>query len=176
MKTQDAIIEAVFDKYKHLIGKDFDRYKNHAYRVFLNCLLYDDTTANRQKYAIAAAFHDIGIWTAHTFDYLNPSVAAAESYLIESGKQEWLTEIAMMIQFHHKIKAYQGQYQQTVECFRKADWTDVSLGLLAFGQDGKKASQIRKTFPNCGFHLFLLRQAVANFLKHPLRPLPMFRI
>ena len=36
--------------------------------------------------AIAAAFHDIGIWTAGTFDYLEPSVRVAAAYLTGTGR------------------------------------------------------------------------------------------
>jgi hypothetical protein len=33
----------------------------------------DMKNGNEEKYAIAAVFHDIGIWTTHTIDYLDPS-------------------------------------------------------------------------------------------------------
>ncbi len=60
------------------MGADYDKYKNHVYRVFLNCLLIDSEKNNEEKYAIASVFHDVGIWTNHTFDYLDPSIEQAK--------------------------------------------------------------------------------------------------
>ncbi len=157
------------------MGVDFDRYKNHVYRVFLNSLLIDNDKSNEEKYAIAAVFHDIGIWTDQTIDYIDPSVEQAKNYLNETGKQDWIEEIGLMIYWHHKISKYQGIYEKTVENFRKSDWIDVSLGLITFGFDKQKINENRKKILNLGFHLFLLKATGKNFLKHPLNPLPMFK-
>jgi hypothetical protein len=61
-----------------------------------------------------------------------------------------------------------------VETFRKADWIDVTLGLFTYGFDKKTISTYRKSLPDLGFHLFLVKQITKNLLKHPLNPLPMF--
>ena len=53
---------------------------------FLNCLLIDCEKNNEEKYAIASVFHDVGIWTDHTFDYLDPSIEQAKIYLTEIKK------------------------------------------------------------------------------------------
>lgn len=45
---------------------------------------------NAEKYAIAAVFHDIGIWTNHTLDYLDPSAGQAKAYLTETGSRNGL--------------------------------------------------------------------------------------
>ena len=127
------------------------------------------------KYAIASAFHDIGIWTDHTFDYLEPSIKQAKLYLAEIDKKEWLEEISAMIYWHHKLSRYKGKYDAVVENFRKADWIDVSFGLKTFGFDNTKISENLKAFPNLGFHWFLLKQSLGHFIKKPLRPLPMFK-
>ena len=127
------------------------------------------------KYAIASAFHDIGIWTDHTFDYLAPSIKQAKLYLAEIDKQEWIEEISSMIYWHHKISRYKGKYDTVVENFRKADWIDVSFGLKTYGFEHTKISENLKTFPNHGFHWFLLKQSLRYFIKKPLKPLPMFK-
>lgn len=175
MNYLDHTIENIFSPFQSIIGKDLPRYKNHVYRVYLNCLLMDDNTANREKYAIAAVFHDIGIWTDHTFDYLAPSIKQAKLYLAGINKPEWAEEISAMIEWHHKVSSYKGDYETTVETFRKADWIDVSLGLKTFGADKVKIRENRKTIPNLGFHWFLVKQSLRNFLKTPLKPLPMFK-
>jgi len=157
------------------MGYDFERYRNHVCRVFTNCLLIDSAKINVEKYAIAAVFHDIGIWTNHTFDYLDPSAEQAKAYLEKPGRQEWIEEITLMIYWHHKVTKYHGKHEELVESFRKADWIDVSLGLLSFGYDKQKINDTRKSLPNLGFHIFLIKGTVGNFFRHPLNPLPMFR-
>lgn len=172
LKTIDAILA----RFKDLIGADFNRYKNHVCRVYLNCVMMDTDASNNEKYAIAASFHDIGIWTNQTFDYLAPSEHQAKQYLSENKREEWIEEIRAMIHFHHKVTRYRGPDERTVDIFRKADWIDVSLGLVKFGQSSRTIAETKKRFPNLGFHSFLLKESSKNFLKHPLRPLPMFRI
>lgn len=172
--TNDTI-ENIFSKFQSIIGKDIHIYKNHVYRVYLNCLIIDSNSSNEPKYAIASVFHDIGIWTDHTFDYLVPSIAQAKQYLKEVNKEEWFEEISSMIYWHHKLSRYKGK-DETVENFRKADWIDVSFGLKTFGLDRTKIRRNLKTIPTLGFHFFLLKKTLNQFLKTPLRPLPMFKI
>lgn len=168
-------IEALMEPHKPALGKDYERYRNHVLRVFLNCQLLDHAEDNQEKYAIAAVYHDIGIWTDHTFNYLEPSIAEAKKYLAGTGRSDWNDEIATMIYWHHKIKPYKGDFETTAETFRKADWIDVSLGLLSYGGDKKTMAMYRGQFPNKGFHFFLVKQAAKNFLKHPLNPIPVFK-
>jgi len=175
MEYPDMIIESLLQKYKPSLGPDYEKYRNHVYRVFLNCLLIDNETNNKMKYSITAVFHDIGIWTNNTFDYLHPSIRQAEVYLHEINKREWIEEITGMIYWHHKITRYKGNHELTVETFRKADWIDVSLGLRTFGYDKLAIGKIRKKLPNRGFHWFLIKEAFNNSLKHPLNPIPVFK-
>jgi len=175
MEYQNQAIENLLWNFKDDIGPHYDKYKNHVHRVFLFCRLMDDDKSNVEKYAIASIFHDIGIWTKHTFDYLKPSIEQACIHLTKIGRQDWIEEISLMISFHHKISRYRGKHELIVENFRKADWIDVSLGLLNLGVDKKKIKEIRKTIPTLGFHRFLLAVSLNNFLKHPLNPLPMFK-
>lgn len=176
MAGSNPTIDSMLDRYSSLIGRDYGRYKNHVYRVFLNCLLLDGKPGNEEKYAIAAAFHDIGIWTDNTLDYLQPSIARAKEYLKEAGRTEWIEEISLMIDMHHKWSKYQGKCEETVEAFRKADWIDVSLGLITFGVDRQATEANRKKYPNSGFHQFLIAATAKALLNNPLRnPLPMFK-
>jgi hypothetical protein len=175
MEYQSQIIENLLLKFKEDIGPDYYKYKNHVYRVFLNCVLMDDDKSNEEKYAIASVYHDIGIWTNHTFDYLQPSIEQARIHLNNIGKQDWIEEITLMISWHHKISRYLGKHETIVENFRKADWIDVSFGLIKFGVDKKKIKENKRIWPTLGFHRFLLKACLKNFLRHPFNPLPMFK-
>ena len=175
MIYRNETIDNLLERHRNALGGDYDKYRNHVYRVFLNCLLIDKKKVNEEKYAIAAVFHDIGIWTNHTIDYLDPSAEQASMYLNEIGKQEMLSEIVVMIQWHHKTTQYQGMHAAITESFRRADWMDVSLGVFNFGIDRKAIQQNRKLFANRGFHLFLANKLFKNFFRHPYNPLPMFR-
>ena len=171
---QHLIIEALFAAYSDVLGNDMEKYKNHVYRIF-NYSLYLSKNEEAEKYAIAAFFHDIGIWTNHTFDYLQPSIALAKQYLIHSGKVNWSEEIVLMIDHHHKISSYKGNFASTTEIFRKADWSDVSLGLIHFEIPATFTQQAKTQFPYKGFHFFLVKLFFKNLLRHPLKPLPMFK-
>ena len=61
-----------------------------------------------------------------------------------------------------------------VEVFRRADLVDVPLGFLKQGVPRKFVREVQRQFPNCGFHLRLLKLWVRWFPRHP-RPLPMMR-
>lgn len=175
MITTNPVIEEVLLAYRSVLGNHYHKYRNHVYRVFLNCLLLDTDGNHTEKYAYAAAFHDIGIWTNQTIDYLEPSISQACSYLAAKEKNELIADITLMIYWHHKVKPYKGISETIVENFRRADWIDVSLGLLHFKTDKKEIAKNRRTFPNLGFHWFLIKKLVSNFFRNPLHPLPMFR-
>ncbi len=173
----DAVLKVHFQDAKHQL----EMYKNHVQRVYNLCLSQDQSEENRLKYAIAAVFHDIGIWSKNTFDYIEPSIIEAKMYLEKEGHAHLVKEVSIMIEMHHKRSAYTGENKNTVEVFRMADWMDVSLGLYhrasrrtGFGIDKKLYSNLTKQFPYKGFHYFLLKQTFKNFLKNPMNPLPMF--
>ncbi|MEQ1799730.1 MAG: hypothetical protein ABL872_17370 [Lacibacter sp.] len=175
MQIANSIIENLLDRFRPLLGKDFQLYKNHVYRVYLNCLLIDKQKGNEEKYAIASVFHDLGIWTDHTFDYLVPSIEQLKLYLAEVEKNFLLEEITLMIDWHHKMSVYNGVHEEVVETFRKADWIDLSIGLKCFGHPKDEIKANRKLLPNSGFHWFLLKMSLKNFIRHPFNPLPMFK-
>ncbi|MFC5410200.1 hypothetical protein ACFPMF_12820 [Larkinella bovis] len=87
-------IDVLLQPFKPVMGADYDRYRNHVCRVFLNCWLLDRDDANLEKYAIAAVFHDIGIWTDRTIDYLAPSIAQASQYLTKTANRTGATKLA----------------------------------------------------------------------------------
>jgi hypothetical protein len=171
----NKIIEDLIQEFKPALGEDYSKYKNHVYRVFSNCILIDDQKINEDKYAIASVFHDIGIWTDNTIDYLEPSIEQAKIYLLRTNKKNVIDEVTHMIYWHHKINNYKGKYEEIVEAFRKADFIDVSLGLINFGFDRQTIKENNIKFPKLGFHIFLIKRIIKNFFRHPLKPLPMFK-
>ena len=174
MSNTNLVIDELLDPFKSVIGEEYNKYRNHVLRVYQNCLLLDSNKENQNKYAVAAVYHDIGIWTNKTIDYLDPSIEQAGIYLHKTGKEDWIEEISLMIYWHHKWSGYEGKYAVTTGNFRKADWIDVSLGLLTFGVNKIEIEKIRKAYPNLGFHNFLLKKISKNILEHPFNPLPMF--
>lgn len=172
----NSIIEDILLKYKDILGMDYEKYKNHVYRVFMFCQLIDENKNNIDKYAIASAYHDIGIWTDHTFDYLNPSIRNVEAYLHSIQRTEWIQEISLMIEMHHKILDFKSKAPLTIEIFRRADWIDVSFGLIKFNLKKSDIYLVRKSLPNSGFHKFLLALLFKNLLNHPLNPFPIFKL
>lgn len=171
-----SVIEEIFEQWEELLGADYWGYKNHVYRLvhFCSALCATDVKV-RQKFEVAACFHDVGIWANNTFDYLDVSAKLAKNHLIDIGKPEWVTEIALMIQLHHKIISYKNAAFPMVEVFRKADWVDVTKGKRGFGLLKSDVEAVMDAFPNHGFHKKLAELTKKEFRKNPFNPLPMLR-
>jgi hypothetical protein len=160
-------VDAILGAHRRELGADFDSYRNHACRVFLRCcrMLHEPDATTVEKVAIAAAFHDLAIWTAETWDYLQPSCLLARDYLAGIGHSDWAGEIEAMIAWHHKITPCRAA-GPLAEAFRRADWRDVLL--LPFPETSP-------ALPNAGFHLRLTALTWNWWKRHPLDPLPMLR-
>ena len=171
--TEIPTLDSILAAHAAEIGVDLTPYRNHTYRVANLCLAQADRHADAvEKVAIAVAFHDLGIWTDHTFDYLEPSVRLATTYLADAGLGAWTPEISAMIREHHKITAYRANPGWLVEPFRRADWIDVTLGALTFGTPRTFLRELQAAWPDAGFHKLLVRLELGHLLKHPLNPLP----
>ncbi|MEZ5284846.1 MAG: hypothetical protein R2712_08570 [Vicinamibacterales bacterium] len=118
-----------------------------------------------EKLAAAAVFHDLGIWTAGTFDYLEPSVALAVACLDARGRPEWVEEVAAMIRDHHKLRRSRGG--PLAEAFRRADWIDVTLGVRRFGIPRIVIRQMLERWPSAGFHRRLGQRVLARVRTPP---------
>ncbi|MDP3936610.1 MAG: phosphohydrolase [Deltaproteobacteria bacterium] len=176
IRTEEPIIEEVLDRWGGSIGKDLPAVRGHVYRMFNHTLaLADGSEATVRKAAVAAAFHDLGIWARGTFDYLAPSCDLAMAFLEERGWAELSEDVAAMILFHHKLTPCRGADASLVEAFRKADLVDLSMGLARLGLDRSHLAAARTAFPNAGFHRRILALGTRWALRHPLNPLPMFR-
>ena len=177
VEISNPLIEEALSPWRDTIGSVYEGYRGHVYRVFNFCLaLHPATDEDRAKLAIAVVFHDIGLWSDRTLDYLSPSVMQAQLYLERVGRGAWAEEIGLMIDRHHQITPYNSEARYPlVEVFRKADLADFSLGVLTGTISASNVKAIKREFPNAGFHLFLVITGVRWFLKHPLRPLPFLK-
>jgi hypothetical protein len=79
--TSVPTIDEVLRDHASELGHDFIGYRNHVYRVVNLYAAIVKGSAELEKIAIAAVFHDLGIWINKTFDYIAPSVALARVYL-----------------------------------------------------------------------------------------------
>jgi len=170
------LIDATLAPWRERLGDDFHGYRNHVYRVVNCCLaLQACDEVERDKICIAGCFHDIGIWSANTLDYLPPSLPPMKQWLEENGRADWYDEIALMITEHHRMSPYTGVHAPLVELFRRADLVDFSLGMVRAGLSRHWLAELRRVFPNAGFHTMLARRAFKWFLRHPLNPAPMMK-
>jgi hypothetical protein len=176
--TSLPTVEQVLNDHASELGHDLTAYRNHVYRVVNLCLAFvGDSRVELEKIAVAAVFHDLGIWTNHTFDYIAPSVALAREHLAARGRADWIPEIEAMIVDHHKVTTARARVegQSLVESFRRADWIDVSRGLRRFGLSRTFIAAVDATWPNAGFHRRLVELTIDRFWRHPLTPLPMVK-
>ncbi|MBO9716148.1 MAG: hypothetical protein J7507_04905 [Pseudoxanthomonas sp.] len=171
------VVDSVLERHAERIAADLPAYRNHVYRLINLMDAMAPIGANEYPaVATAAVFHDIGLWTAGTWDYLPPSVAAAEQWLREAGQAALVPLVRAMIENHHKLLPCPAGTDPRVENFRRADWCDVSLGLRRGGVPAARYRQILGHFPAHGFHRRLLALGVQLGWRRPWRPLPMFRL
>ena len=173
--TRIPTIDDVLNDHATALRDDFLAYRNHVYRIANLCVAIVGRR-ELEKIAVAAVFHDLGIWTHGTFDYIAPSTALAHDYLIARAREGWIAEIEDMIADHHKITPSTAGPGSLIEAFRRADWIDVTGGLRRFGIPRPLVARLFVTWPSAGFHRRLLTLTLDRFRSHPLTPLPMVRL
>jgi hypothetical protein len=168
-------IEDVLNDHTMALRDDFPGYRNHVYRIVNLCVAIAGQR-ELEKIAVAAVFHDLGIWTDGTFDYIAPSITLVHDYLIARAREDWTAEIEAMIANHHKITPSTGRPDSLIETFRRADWIDVTRGLRRFGIPRPFIARLFAAWPSAGFHWRLVTLTLDRFRHHPLTPLPMVRL
>jgi len=163
------------------LGDDRVAYTNHVVRVLL---LADELhkvagergirPSERTEFLVAGVFHDLGIWSDDTFDYLVPSIDLARDWLDAHDQSEFLPLVSEMIEQHHKLRAA-GDPHDPIEIFRRADTIEMVLGARRFGVPFGKWRSIRKAYPDRGFHRRLVQLSARRLVQHPTSPLPMFK-
>jgi len=173
--TRIPTIDDVLNDHAASLRDDFLGYRNHVYRVVNLCVAIVGRS-ELEKIAVAAVFHDLGIWTKGTFDYIAPSIALARDYLGTRARQDWAAEIEWMIADHHKITQSKAARDSLIEAFRRADWIDVTRGMRRFGVPRPFIARLFATWPDAGFHWRLVTLTLDRFRSHPLTPLPMVKL
>jgi hypothetical protein len=174
--TSLPTVDEVLDHHASALGRDFTAYRNHVYRIVnLAVAIVGEGRVELEKLEIAAVFHDLGIWTNKTFDYIAPSIGLARAHLTARGLADWIPEIEAMIADHHKVTSARPHPQSLVESFRRADWIDVTRGVRTFGLPRTLVAAVATTWPSAGFHRRLVELTLDRWWKHPLNPLPMVR-
>lgn len=176
--SESATLVDVLNAYAPALGADFTGYSNHTYRVMNLCLALSHASdgARQDKIAIAAAFHDLGIWTAGTFDYIEPSARLASAHLVRSNQTTWGPEIETTIREHHKLLRYRPHPEWLAEPFRRADLVDLSRGVVRFGLPHGFIKDLYARWPSAGFHTRLVQLSLTRLKTHPFSPLPMVRL
>lgn len=170
-------VESRLLPWRAAMGADHDRYVSHVLRVlhFSQALAPADFAAHEHGVVAAAAFHDLGLWSHVTLDYLEPS---ARLCLEDTASPDGAGEQALitaLIQNHHKLLPYRGPDRELVEAFRKADLADLSLGLMRGGIGRRLVRAVRQRLPGLGFHRMLGRRFAGWAARHPTRPAPMLK-
>ncbi len=174
IEHQISLIDEILNDWHEELGDSFDGYRNHVYRmVNFTYALADLGPDERDKVAVAGAFHDIGIWPGDNFDYLCPSIDRSRNYLDAACLNRWSDDVARMISEHHKLRRVTGD--RLVEAFRRGDLVDFSLGILGQGLPRTFIREVKDAFPNAGFHRSLIRTACRWIVRHPLRPVPVVK-
>lgn len=80
--------------------------------------------------------------------------------------------VAGMIREHHKVRRFKGGDAGFIESFRRADWIDVSLGVLSFGLPRERLRKILAHWANCGFYKRVAQLMFKRWRTQPLSPVP----
>lgn len=166
------LITQILHPYKRALGEDYNAYHNHAQRVYQYAIMLL-LVRESPKLAVAAAFHDLDIWTGKTMDYLPGSSGLAMAYL-KAGKLNLLPEeVAFIIENHHKLTGVKGNLE--AEAFRKADFIDLTAGHIHFNMPVSLISDMEKRYPRYGFTKLIVKKSTSYAFRKPLRPFPMLK-
>jgi hypothetical protein len=92
--TRLLTVDTVLDEHASEMGHDFVPYRNHVYCLVNLCVAIVGGRTELEKIEVAAVFHDLGIWTNRTCDYLEPSAALARAVTLPGGEHaKWIPEI-----------------------------------------------------------------------------------
>jgi hypothetical protein len=82
--TEIPALDRVLNDHAGVLGPDLPGYRNHTYRLLNLCAALAPAPLEPlelEKLALAAGFHDLGIWTDGTWDYLPPSIRRASEQI-----------------------------------------------------------------------------------------------
>lgn len=167
-----ALTKSILEIYRADLGKDYDAYSNHINRVYTFFRKIYTDPYDPVLLQVALAFHDIGIWTHKTLDYLQPSNDLAQAFVQKNHIKVNVDLLAEIILNHHQVSK---NSHPLVEAYKKADNVDLSLGVASFGLEYSFIKETYQSFPAKGFHWLLTKLFFQQLASNPLNPLPMFK-
>jgi hypothetical protein len=172
------IIEEILEGHReHARGDErgWASYRGHVYRVFnLARAVVPKGDDRDDKLAIAAAFHDIDVFSS--LNYLGPSIRTMDAWLQRTGRSAWADELAVIVAKHHHLTPYRGPYAELAEPFRRADLNDLTQGLIWVGLPRQQVRAVRQSIDVGVFFTRTVPGAIVRHLvRHPLDPLPVTR-
>ncbi len=170
---KNAQMDYILAHYRTQIGTDFERYNGHCYRVLNYVNLFGLEKEELYAASVIIPFHDLGIWTHHSMDYLDNSVREAKRFFHEKNMGVEDELIDSMILDHHKMTSTKSSL---AEKLRKADLMDLSFGFIHFGRPGSQLKAIKSAFPSHGFQWDIYRKVTGYAVRHLGNPFPMMKI
>lgn len=166
-------MDKIFLDYQEELGDDFTRYSNHCYRLlnYLQLMELDDN--EDYKCRILLPFHDLGIWTHKTMNYLPPSIELAVAYVKKNNIEIEESEIIGFIGNHHKITKNKITIEEKL---RKADLIDLTNGIVPLGLSSRKLKEIRSVFPSLGFQKLIYWKVIKHGIGNITNPFPMLKL
>ncbi len=171
--TRNKQIDTILNQYKVELGPDYDRYRGHCYRLLNYCILMDLDKSEFKQMEVAIPFHDLGIWTHTTMDYLKPSADLAQEYVLENNLELDTENLKEIIVGHHKLNGIKGN--DLAEKLRKADLVDLSFGLIPCGLKRKDIKTIQEQIPSLKFHRMIFGNVIRHAASHWSNPFPMMK-
>lgn len=175
-----ATVDSLLEPWLEALGRDRDAYENHVCRVLALCGMlaqkqnFEPDADARLAWSVAAAFHDLGIWSHDTWDYIDPSVHLAHGWLARHDREDLVPQVERMIREHHGVRR-RGAATDPVEIFRRADVIDMWFCLRSYGVGRRRYRATVRNHPFAGFHRRVFGMFFRNLTRNPLRPLPMIR-
>jgi hypothetical protein len=175
--TDLPVLDGLLDPHRDGLGVGYWGYRAHCYRMVNWARFVTEATPHREhKLAIMTVLHDLPFFLTGDLDYLGQACDLATAHLTEIGREEWTEEMHLMINNHHKMRAYTGAHAPLVEACRKADWIDVTFTKVRFGIPRRLVVEVRATFPMNEAYKAVAMPNIAKYAAgHLNRPLPMMR-
>jgi hypothetical protein len=170
---RNAVIDEVLSHHHLALGQDLLGYSGHCYRLLNYTRFLGLDERDLPLMEVAIAFHDLGVWTHKTMDYIGPSIKLAEQYVLKEDLEIDLQHLGLIIGGHHHLSEIDNS--PPAELLRKADLMDLSFGAISGGLSKEILRSIKKEFPNNGFQTMIMKKVALYAISHPLRPFPMMK-
>lgn len=171
--TESRQLEDVLTKFSRALGNHLPLYRGHCYRILNYMICLQKHQDNLRLLEVMVAFHDLGIWTHGTMDYLKPSFDLAVSYCKKEELDVSFNDLETAIMNHHKISTFRPT--ESAEYLRRADLLDLSFGLIRGGVDRDLIRKVTKRWPYQNFQKMIFGKVFWYALENHWKPFPMMK-